>query len=43
MRCIDCGKFPFCEDIKNPQDIECEKSVKRPLGIEIEKLKKGEE
>ena len=32
MRCIECGKFPFCEFIENPQEKACERSIKKPIG-----------
>ena len=31
MRCIECGKYPLCEFINNPQKEDCEKSQKRKL------------
>ena len=32
MRCIECGKYPFCRFIENPQEKVCEKSIKKPIG-----------
>ena len=32
MRYIECGKYPFCEFIENPQEKACEKSIKKPVG-----------
>ena len=31
MRCIECGTFPFCKYIENPQEKACEKFEKRNL------------
>ena len=31
-RCIECGKFPFCKFIENPQKEACDKSIKKTLG-----------
>lgn len=35
MKCINCGKYPFCNKIKKPQQKACENFIKRPLGIEV--------
>ena len=34
MKCINCGKYPFCNKIENSQQEACENFIKRPLGIE---------
>lgn len=34
MKCINCGKYPFCNKIENSQQKACEGFIKRPLGIE---------
>lgn len=34
MKCIDCGKYPFCNKIENSQQKACEGFIKRPLEIE---------
>jgi len=35
MKCIKCGKYPFCNKIENSQQDACEEFIKRPLGIKI--------
>lgn len=31
-RCTNCGRFPFCKDIKDPgKENNCDKWIKRPL------------
>ena len=35
MKCINCGKYPFCNKIANSQQEACEIFIKRPLGIKI--------
>ncbi len=35
MKCINCGKYPFCNKIENSQQEACEKFIKRPLGTEV--------
>lgn len=35
MKCINCGKYPFCNKIENSQQEACEKFIKRPLEIEV--------
>ncbi|MBQ9659356.1 MAG: hypothetical protein IJV31_11470 [Clostridia bacterium] len=35
MKCINCGKYPFCKKIEKPQQEACENFIKRPLGIEV--------
>lgn len=36
-RCTNCGKFPFCKDIKEPgKPTDCEKWVKRNY-MEVQK------
>lgn len=35
MKCINCGKYPFCNKIENSQQEACENFIKRPLGIEV--------
>jgi len=35
MKCINCGKYPFCNKIENSQQTACENFIKRPLGIEV--------
>ena len=35
MKCIKCGKYPFCNKIKNSQQEACRDSIKRTLGIKI--------
>ena len=29
-RCIECGKYPFCKKIKDPQSRECKNLIKKP-------------
>lgn len=33
MKCINCGKYPFCNKIENAQQESCEKFIKRKLII----------
>lgn len=35
MKCINCGKYPFCNKIENSQQKACENFIKRPLEIEV--------
>lgn len=35
MKCIKCGKYPFCNKIENSQQPACEGFIKRPLGITV--------
>lgn len=35
MKCINCGKYPFCNKIENSQQNACESFIKRPLGIMV--------
>lgn len=35
MKCINCGKYPFCNKIENSQQNACEDFIKRPLGITV--------
>lgn len=35
MKCINCGKYPFCNKIENSQQEACKEFIKRPLGIEV--------
>lgn len=35
MKCINCGKYPFCNKIENSQQEACGKFIKRPLGIKV--------
>ena len=37
MRCVECGKYPFCEKIDNPQKTDCANMIKKPLKIEKQK------
>lgn len=34
MKCINCGKYPFCNKIEDSQQKACGSFVKRPLEIE---------
>ena len=29
MKCIKCGRYPFCEKIENPQQEACNEFIKR--------------
>lgn len=33
MKCINCGKFPFCNRIENSQQAACENFIKRKVII----------
>ena len=33
MKCINCGRFPFCNKIENSQQEACENFVKRKIII----------
>lgn len=33
MKCINCGKYPFCNKIENSQQEACESFIKRKLII----------
>ena len=33
MKCIQCGRYPFCNKIQNSQQEACEKFIKRKLMI----------
>lgn len=35
MKCINCGKYPFCNKIENSQQEACKNFIKRPLGIKV--------
>ena len=35
MRCIECGKYPFCLKIEDSQKDACEHSIKRPLNTTV--------
>ena len=35
MKCIKCGKYPFCNKIENSQQEACRDFIKRSLGIKI--------
>lgn len=36
MKCINCGKYPFCNKIKNSQQEACkDEFIKRQLGIAV--------
>lgn len=35
MKCIKCGKYPFCNKIENSQKEACEGFIKRPLEITV--------
>lgn len=35
MKCIKCGRYPFCNKIQDSQQEACEKFIKRLLGIKI--------
>ncbi len=37
MKCINCGKFPFCNKIQDSQQEACEEFIKRLLEIEIKR------
>ncbi|MDY2734637.1 hypothetical protein [Intestinibacter sp.] len=37
MKCINCGKYPFCNKIENSQQETCKEFMKRKLSIEVEK------
>ena len=44
MKCIKCGKYPFCKKIMFSQQEICEEYIKRQLGIRVtrEEEKKNE-
>lgn len=42
MKCINCGKYPFCNKIENAQQEACEKFIKRPIEIEVKRDEKNE-
>ena len=42
MKCIDCGKYPFCNRIDNSQQEQCENFIKRKLIIDIERKDENE-
>ena len=42
MKCINCGKYPFCNKIKDSQQEACEEVIKRPLEIEVKRDEKNE-
>jgi len=42
MKCINCGKFPFCNKIQDSQQEACENSIKRPLEIEVKRNEENE-
>lgn len=33
MKCINCGKYPFCNKIENSQQEACESFIKRNFNI----------
>lgn len=33
MKCINCGKFPFCNKIQDSQQEACEEFIKRKIII----------
>ncbi|HJJ11258.1 MAG TPA: hypothetical protein OIM49_05905 [Clostridiaceae bacterium] len=33
MKCINCGKYPFCNKIEKPQQEACENFIKRKIII----------
>ena len=33
MKCINCGKYPFCNKIENSQQEACESFIKRYFSI----------
>lgn len=33
MKCIQCGRYPFCNKIQNSQQEACEEFIKRKLMI----------
>ena len=35
MKCIKCGKYPFCNKIKSSQQEACRDFIKRTLRIKI--------
>lgn len=35
MKCIKCGKYPFCSKIENSQQESCKDFIKRTLRIKI--------
>ena len=35
MKCIKCGKYPFCSKIENSQQEACKDFIKRTLRIKI--------
>ncbi len=37
MKCINCGKYPFCNKIENSQQKACEKFIKREFSVEVKK------
>lgn len=41
MKCINCGKYPFCNKIENSQQEACEKFIKRTLGIMVTRKEEG--
>ena len=43
MRCIECGKYPFCKKIDNFQKTDCANMIKRPLKIEKQEENKMKE
>lgn len=36
MKCKNCGKYPFCKNIKNPNDEACEEGIKRQIDEDTE-------
>ena len=41
MKCIKCGKYPFCNKIENSQQKACEEFIKRQLGKAVKITRKG--
>lgn len=35
MKCIKCGRYPFCNKIQDSQQEACRDFIKRILGIKI--------
>ena len=37
MKCKNCAKYPFCENINKPDDEVCEYTIKRKLENEVKR------
>lgn len=42
MKCINCGKYPFCNKIKDSQQEACEEAIKRSVEVEVKRDEKNE-